>query len=210
MSENAPPRLMLIGDRFTDPDRAERIMEAVSAGVRWVQLRDHRADEVEFERAARRMIDRARALAPGVWISLNGQPESARRWGVGVHAGRWMAEPWTLPGSASHRTGSSVHALAEARAAREAGQAYVLYSPIFPTASKPGHPGVGVAALADVCASVGTLPVYALGGITPERVGACLEAGAAGVAVLSGILRAPDVGVAVEWYHRVLTEASNP
>jgi thiamine-phosphate pyrophosphorylase len=50
---------------------------------------------------------------------------------------------------------------------------------------------VGVEGLADAVRRSEAL-VYALGGITPERVSACLEAGAHGVAVLGGINLAED------------------
>ena len=36
------------------------------------------------------------------------------------------------------------------------------------------------------------LPVYALGGIEPGRVAGCRDVGAAGVAVMGGIMRAED------------------
>lgn len=37
------PRLALIADGFTNDARADRAVEAVRAGVRWVHLRDHEA-----------------------------------------------------------------------------------------------------------------------------------------------------------------------
>ncbi len=60
-------------------------------------------------------------------------------------------------------------------------------SPIFPSPSKPGYgPPLGP----DVFrAAAGVLPLYALGGVTPENAPACLEAGAAGVAVMGEIMR---------------------
>jgi thiamine monophosphate synthase len=74
-----------------------------------------------------------------------------------------------------------------------AGAEFATLSPIFPTRSKPGYgPPLGLAALARLC-SAAALPVYALGGVeTPERVHDCLAQGAAGVAVMGAIMRAPD------------------
>jgi thiamine monophosphate synthase len=60
----------------------------------------------------------------------------------------------------------------------------VVFGPIFPTASKPGHPGVGLEALEEVVSSV-PIPVYALGGVTPERVPQIADTGAHGVAGIS-------------------------
>ena len=58
-------------------------------------------------------------------------------------------------------------------------------SPIFASASKPGYgPALGLERLAEV-AAVSPLPVIALGGIEDEgSVRACLDAGAAAVAVM--------------------------
>jgi thiamine-phosphate pyrophosphorylase len=75
--------------------------------------------------------------------------------------------------------------------------AYATFSPVFATASKPGYgPALGIDGLAAGCrtvAGVGSpLAVYALGGIGPSQAGACLAAGAAGVAVMGAEMRADD------------------
>ena len=73
---------------------------------------------------------------------------------------------------------------------------------MFGSVYEPGsHPGAaaGLDALREVVAAT-SLPIIAIGGITPERVGACLAAGAAGVAVISGILGASDIERAVVEY----------
>lgn len=90
--------------------------------------------------------------------------------------------------------GCSVHSL-DAAKRREVEEAdFLTYSPIYPTASKPGYgPAVGTASLAEVVEGV-KLPVFALGGITPDRVQECLAAGAFGVAVMSGVMSPKGAG----------------
>lgn len=59
-------------------------------------------------------------------------------------------------------------------------------------------------ALRSFCQTAEPVPVFALGGITPERVAPCRTAGAHGVAVLSGILNATTPNAAARAYLRAL------
>ncbi|MFN3345495.1 MAG: thiamine phosphate synthase, partial [Chloroherpetonaceae bacterium] len=61
----------------------------------------------------------------------------------------------------------------------------------------------GLNALEEVCKAV-SIPVYAVGGITPERVPECLKAGAFGVAVMNAVMSASDVRKAVKEFLCVL------
>lgn len=83
-----------------------------------------------------------------------------------------------------HQFGASVHDAHQAVRAAALGAAYLIASPIFPTPSKPGHPGIGVAGLRAIVEAV-RLPVFALGGITATNASAALDAGAAGLAAHS-------------------------
>jgi thiamine-phosphate diphosphorylase len=70
------------------------------------------------------------------------------------------------------------------------GADFVLFGPVYPSPSKPGYrPAAGTAGLAKVARGL-SIPVFALGGISPERVPECLDAGAYGVAVMSGLMQA--------------------
>jgi thiamine-phosphate pyrophosphorylase len=99
--------------------------------------------------------------------------------------------------------GYSAHEQVEAEGDRAAHVDYFFFSPIFPTPSKPDHPGVGLAALRAFCRAA-PVPVWALGGITPERVADCRQAGAQGVAVCSGIMDVSAPIAAVRAYRRAL------
>jgi hypothetical protein len=85
--------------------------------------------------------------------------------------------------------GVSVHSMEEALMAEKLGAAYVAFSPVFPTGSKPGHSGAGINELSRVCAGV-SIPVLALGGIDVGNAGECIDAGAYGIAGIS--LFAPE------------------
>ena len=87
--------------------------------------------------------------------------------------------------------GASCHSVAEAVEAEQLGCTYVLAGHIFDTDCKKGLPGRGLDFLARVCESV-AIPVYAIGGIRPERMADVRRAGAAGACVMSGAMRCRD------------------
>jgi len=75
--------------------------------------------------------------------------------------------------------GKSCHTLEQAIEAEKEGADYIYFSPIFevPNKSKP----VGLEKLKEVCERV-NIPVYALGGITEDKIESVLRAGAYGIA----------------------------
>ncbi len=90
------------------------------------------------------------------------------------------------------RFGVSCHSLAGVRAAEEAGAAFATFGPVFETASKAGYGQPVGLKLLEQAAAGSRLPLLALGGVTPERVRACREAGAWGVSAISAIWDAGD------------------
>jgi thiamine-phosphate pyrophosphorylase len=92
----------------------------------------------------------------------------------------------------SRLVGVSVHEIQEAAEAKASGADYVIFGPVYETDSKRKYgPPQGVERLAAAAASV-SIPVYAIGGITPGRTAAVKAAGGAGVAVMSFLTRHPD------------------
>lgn len=88
--------------------------------------------------------------------------------------------------------GVSAHTPAEAAAQLRAGADYVTLSPIFLTGSKPGYgPALGLDGLAQATALTDGA-ILALAGITPANAAPCLDAGAAGIAVMGEVMRAED------------------
>jgi len=86
--------------------------------------------------------------------------------------------------------GKSVHDLGEATAARASGADYLLVGPLYRTATHPDREPLGLARLAPII-GLG-LPVIAIGGVTPPRVGAVRRAGAYGVAAIRALWDAAD------------------
>jgi len=80
--------------------------------------------------------------------------------------------------------GASCHSLDDLRRAEREGADFAVYGPVFPTRSHPGAPPLGLARFAADVRTV-SLPVYALGGVTPANAETCIAAGAAGIAGIS-------------------------
>lgn len=195
---NSLPPLYLIADRATCGDRPmlDVLACALDAGVRLVQLREKVLDRDALEALAEQVLSLT-ARYDAVLL-INSAADIAVKIGAqGVH----------LPGGALPRAvrdqvgpsfliGYSTHTHEELDCA--GGADLVTYSPIFTPGSKPGYDGVkaGLAGLANAVI-YSRLPVYALGGITPERADRCRTTGCAGVAVMSGILAAKDPARAV-------------
>ena len=87
--------------------------------------------------------------------------------------------------------GRSVHSVEGAVEAEAEGADLLVLGTIFPTRSHPGRRAAGVSLVEQVSSRV-HIPVLAIGGAKVENVGAVIEAGASGAAVISAISRSRD------------------
>jgi thiamine-phosphate pyrophosphorylase len=186
------PRLLVISDRSQARRPLTEIAAAAFAGgCRWFSLR-----EKDLPADARRgLLAELVALARpyGASVIAHDDVDAVIATGAaGVHlpgGSDPLAARALLPNGL---IGVSAHTPAEAAAMIAAGADYVTISPIFLTDSKPGYgPALGLDGLARAAATVKG-PVLALAGITPTNARACLEAGAAGIAVMGEVMRASD------------------
>jgi len=96
---------------------------------------------------------------------------------------------------------ASTHSLERALEAEKEGADFITFSPIFFTPSKAayGEPQ-GLEKLRTTCDKT-SIPVFALGGITPERIQSVSQAGAAGIALISAILASPNPEAATQHFY---------
>lgn len=178
-----PSGLVLLTDRrMARRALVAVVAAAVAGGVRWVVLREK--DLPRAERLALAVELRAvLADAGGTLIVAGPDPLD----GDAVHLP--AAGPYPPPRLGL--VGRSCHDAAEL--ARLTTEDYATLSPVFPTRTKPGYgPALGPEGLRALV-EASPVPVLALGGIeTPEQVRTCVDAGAAGVAVLGALMRAPN------------------
>ncbi len=200
-------RCYLIADRRHTGGRPliAALQAAAQAGVKVMQLREKDLTPRELFALA---VEACAALAPlGTRLLLNDRADVAcAAHAHGVHltttslspaAARCSLPPGTL-------VGVSTHTLAEARFAEQFGADFITFGPVYATASKAAYGAPrGVAALREVCTAV-CLPVFALGGITRERISPCREAGAHGVAAISALTDVPDIAAAVSKFAEAL------
>lgn len=109
-----------------------------------------------------------------------------------IHLHTCLSEFAAMKKSSDLLLSTSVHSAEEAKTAASLGAAFVIVGHIFPTDCKKGLPPRGLEFLRSVCAAV-EIPVYAIGGITAERVPQVLAQGAAGVCVMSELMTCPDL-----------------
>lgn len=104
----------------------------------------------------------------------------------------------------SLRIGSSIHSIDEGQNAQELGADYAIFGHVFPTLSKPGLEAKGLKQLEQVAHHL-SIPVLAIGGIKPTNIKGVIEAGAQGIAVMSGVLESVNPLAAVKEYYQLLT-----
>jgi thiamine-phosphate pyrophosphorylase len=207
------PPLLLVTDRrrFPPPapgrafaDEEWRALDAaIGAGVGALQLREKDLDGRALHARAEQLTARCRDA--GVALIVNGRADVALAAGAsGVQLpadGLPVAAARSLLGP-DRLIGSSVHG--DEELARSAGSDFLLFGPVYETPAKRrfGAPQ-GLDRLA-AFARRATVPVIAVGGISPQRVAEVVRSGAAGVAVIGAILDAPDPAAAVRAFRTAL------
>jgi thiamine-phosphate pyrophosphorylase len=106
--------------------------------------------------------------------------------------------------------GVSTHNLEQIRAAADSDADYIAVGPVFATRSKAkADPVVGLELIRQA-RQLTRKPIVAIGGITLERAGEVITAGADSVAVISDILAAKNPMARVKQYLEMLPAAAQP
>jgi thiamine-phosphate pyrophosphorylase len=195
--------MLVTDDRFLPEARLMRAVEAaVEGGVTSVQLRLKTVCPRQLLVVARSMVYHL-----AVPVLINDRPDVARAArAAGVHLG-----PDDLaPGRAraawpdAPLIGASVGTLDEVE--RGAGADYWGVGPWRVTDTKrDAGAAIGAEGFERIVQQAGGRPCIAIGGIQPSDVRPVLDAGGAGVAVVSGILSAPDITAAARSFARELS-----
>jgi thiamine-phosphate pyrophosphorylase len=171
----------------------DKIAEAASLGVEYIQLREKDLPARELESLAReamRIILKLRSenLELRTALLINSRADVALATGAdGVHLQADDVSPQEVRGV--WKTGKSrrdaviavsCHSVAEVTQAASSRAMFAVFGPVFEKKDAPGTPAAGLDGLRDACRA--RIPVLALGGVTLQNAESCLEAGAAGIA----------------------------
>ena len=178
---------------------------ACRAGVRAIQIREKDLDAKTLYTLTRRVREVAGGNHAKLFINDRVDVAMAAD-GDGVHCperGFPVPDAKRLLGP-SRQVGASTHSLDSAQRAENLGADFVTFGPVFYTPSKKAYGAPqGLKALAAI-AEIVTIPVFAIGGITPERAAQCLDHGASGVALISSILASDDIERTVDEFANVM------
>jgi hydroxymethylpyrimidine kinase/phosphomethylpyrimidine kinase/thiamine-phosphate diphosphorylase len=174
-------------------DSAQWVERMLAAGVRTLQLRVKGGPHETLSQEIRRSVQAARAA--GAQLFINDHWALAMQHDAyGVHLGQDDLSAADLGAlqRAGLRLGISTHTLWEVCRARAWKPSYIACGPVHETRTKdmPWRPQ-GIGNLAYWC-SLLEEPVVAIGGMDHTRTIEAIRCGAAGVAVLRGIVQADD------------------
>lgn len=166
----------------------------VPLGVRTVQLRLKNASSDEIRR---QILDSLELCTRhGCQLIVNDYWREALEAGADyVHLGQEDLADADVPALKAHKikVGISTHTVEELETALAAGPDYVALGPIWETKLKVmKYAPQGLDRIRDWKARIGSLPLVAIGGITPERASSVIAAGAQSASVITDFFTHPD------------------
>lgn len=179
----------------------DAVEAAIGGGAVWIQYRNKTTAFEDRKRQAQALCQLCHRYR--VPLIVNDDPRLA--WDIGadgVHLGQDDSpyeEARALLGPQAILGVSCYNSLDRAVSAQRIGADYVAFGRFFPSKTKPEAKQAPLALLHEARRQL-SIPIVAIGGITPENGGALIEAGADLLAVIEGVFGQPDLEVAARRY----------
>jgi 8-oxo-dGTP diphosphatase len=180
------PDRYLVTPEPEDPARWLAGLErALSQGIRRVQVRARGLSGDAWQALARQAVARCRHA--GAEVLLNGDIDLARELQVGVQLrASQLAGLADRPLPAGLPVAASCHTATDLRQAEAVGCDFAVVGSVYPTLSHPGGEPLGWPGFASLREGV-SLPLYAIGGMTPADMPQARRHGAQGIAAIRGL-----------------------
>jgi thiamine-phosphate pyrophosphorylase len=192
---------------YVEESNVIRVAEAmIEGGVDMIQLRGKKQSIDELVALAEELHElTSQSSTP---LIVNDHAEIARRVPVeGVHVGQDddSIEVARRKAGRAVVVGKSTHSLDQARTAQREGADYIGFGPIFATPTKPDYDPIGLEDIRQAHLDI-NLPIFCIGGIKSDNLKEVIAAGACRVAIVSGLLKAPDIAAYAREAKRLLLD----
>lgn len=185
----------------------KQVAQAIAGGARMIQYRNKGRDRERRLRDARALLALCRANA--IPLIINDDLDLADQIRAdGVHLGEGDADPL----EARKRLGpraiigvSCYDQLARAAHAQNIGADYAAFGRFFPSATKP-HAAQARPDLLRLAREHLSIPLVAIGGITPENGNPLISAGADMLAVVDAVFGKPDIRAAASAFNALFDD----
>ncbi|MDR2006978.1 MAG: thiamine phosphate synthase [Acidaminococcales bacterium] len=186
--------LVTDSEGFDESDFLRKVDQALEGGVTILQLREKNKSGREYYELARKVKELAYARRVPLIIDDRADVALAVD-AAGVHlvADDLPVERARALLGQGKIIGATAKTVDAAVAAQAAGADYLGVGAIYPTATKVKTVLTSVDTLAAICRAV-SIPAAAIGGLNAQNIGVLRGSGAAGVCVVSAIMRSPDPG----------------
>jgi thiamine-phosphate pyrophosphorylase len=187
-------RTLYLGD---EPKKQAALLQQaakwIAEGIDFIQLREKDLPSATLMDLTRNMLKKIHLAASPTKLLINSRPDialAANAHGVNLTSATYELTPNQVRSlfAAARQPipiiTASCHTLLDVQRACQNQVDAILFSPVFekPLPDAPPLPGQGLDQLRIACTAAAIIPIYALGGVTPQNAPSCLAAGAAGIA----------------------------
>jgi len=194
--------LYLITDKrlISRENFVETVERSIQGGAQIVQIREKDTPKNELVQLGKRLLRiTGKRKVP---LIVNDSPILAKEIGAdGVHLGESdasIAEAREILGKKAIVGISCYGQIERGLMAEWRGADYAVFGTPYRTPTKPGREPTPLGVLREAVDKIKSIPIFAIGGITPENASEVLETGVDGIAVITSVYGSPDPKSAAE------------